>query len=134
MSTSITQLPGTAASSTPIEDANVLSVIDEMQQVVAPAQPTVAPPPALRMMVPPPMSYGASKGVGADAGAWMDKDRAQKALVAAVIALALFYPGSLQMVYSKLPRFEAFFASYDLMIRAALFAVVIYLLLWKLDL
>ena len=121
MSTSITQLPGTAAASTPIEDINVLNVIDEMQQVVQ--QPPIhAPMPmqqAVRMVVQP--------------SPWMDKDRAQRALIAAVIALAIFYPGSMQVIYSKLPRFEGFFASYDLLIRAVLFAVVIYLLLWKLE-
>lgn len=128
MSTPITQLSSTAAASAPIEDINVLSVIDEMQQIAAPQAPAAAPRP---IMMPP--HYMAHQPKVAATCPWMDRDRGQKALIAAAIALAIFYPGTMQAIYSKLPKFESIFTSYDLIIRALLFAVVIYILLWKLD-
>lgn len=125
MSTPIAQLPNNGAPASPLEDASVLNVIDEMERASrgpAPQAP-MQPPPAFRMPVAPPQQAGL-----------IDKDKAQLAAMAAVIALVIFYPASMHVIYSKLPKFESIFTSYDLLIRALLLAVVLYLLLWKLDL
>lgn len=72
-------------------------------------------------------------GAGGAAALWNAR-YAQNAAIAAVIALALFYPASLDAFYQKIPvaRLAALFSSHDKLARAALFAVVIYALLVKL--
>lgn len=63
---------------------------------------------------------------------WWNTENAQRAVIAAVIALILFQPTTLAAVYKISPltnRFE----SYDTYIRTALLAIVLYILLWKFD-
>jgi len=68
-----------------------------------------------------------------DTSKWVDSELAKRAIAAAIIATVLFYPQTMQMVYEKVP-FMAKFTSYDIMIRAALLAIVLYLIMWKLNL
>jgi hypothetical protein len=56
-------------------------------------------------------------------------DLLQKAAIAAVIAFVLFYPKTLAMVYEKLPQLTAF----DPFLRTFLLALVLYLVMWKLN-
>lgn len=118
----------------------------------APAAPSAAPsatpmppygaPPHGAPAMPPGCYFDARSGglvcggdFGGDfggGGLW-DARHAQNAAIAAVVALALFYPASLEAVYQKIPvaRLAALFSSHDKLVRAALFAVVIYALLMK---
>jgi len=76
---------------------------------------------------------GMTGGFGDD-GLWNSR-HAQNAAIAAVIALALFYPASLEAFYQKIPvaRIAALFSSNDKLVRAALFAAIIYVLLLRMN-
>jgi len=99
-------------------------------------QPHGAPP-----MMPPGCYFGPSGGLVCgmtggfgDDGLW-NSQHAQNAAIAAVIALALFYPASLEAFYQKIPvaRIAALFSSNDKLVRAALFAAIIYVLLLRMN-
>ena len=91
--------------------------------------------------MPPPGCYfspsgGLVCGGGGDGGsALWNVAYAQNAAIAAVIALALFYPASLEAFYQKIPvaRIAALFSSNDKLVRAALFAAIIYVLLMRMN-
>ena len=92
-------------------------------------------------MPPPGCYFGPSGGLvcgfgGGDSGsALWNVAYAQNAAIAAVIALALFYPASLEAFYQKIPvaRIAALFSSNDKLVRAALFAAIIYVLLMRMN-
>lgn len=99
-------------------------------------QPHGAPP-----MMPPGCYFGPSGGLVCgmsdgfgDGGLW-NAGHAQNAAIAAAIALALFYPASLEAFYQKIPvaRIAALFSSNDKLVRAALFAAIIYVLLLRMN-
>lgn len=134
MSTPVHQLPQTTAtpSSTapPMDDPEVLSMLNEMETEVQEAtkqQHAVRAPPMPQPMAhahvtPPPapvIKKTSPKGI------W-NMEVAQKAAIYAVIAAILFYPSTMQFIYSKLPKFESIFSSYDVIIRTILLIVVIY--------
>ena len=92
-------------------------------------------------MMPPGCYFGPSGGLVCgmtggfgDEGLWNSR-HAQNAAIAAVIALALFYPASLEAFYQKIPvaRIAALFSSNDKLVRAALFAAIIYVLLLRMN-
>ena len=64
---------------------------------------------------------------------WLNTEFAKRAFIAAVIAGIMFHPKTLTLVYEKVPMLSKF-ESYDLFIRIALLAVVLYILMWKLNL
>ena len=103
------------------------------------------PPGGQPMMygAPPPMppgcyfspNGGLVCGGGDDGASLWNVAYAQNAAIAAVIALALFYPASLEAFYQKIPvaRVAALFSSNDKLVRAALFAAIIYVLLMRMN-
>lgn len=62
----------------------------------------------------------------------IDNEKAKKALIATIAAMIMFYPKTLQFVYEKYPKLSPF-EVYDFFIRAVLLFMIIYLLLWKLN-
>jgi len=141
MSTPIHQLPATASgapsASGPQDDPELLNVLKEMEQEVAAAQGPSHPSPGVQAAPYIPRApHGPQamprQAIAADSSLW-NSERAKNAAIAGVIALVLFYPSTLQAVYGKFPKFSSIFDNYDLLIRALLFAVVLYVLMWKLD-
>lgn len=127
-STPISKIP--AQPTQEAEDPEVLAILKEMQQ----AEPTPQMNPAMTIptMAPPPMMMQRpSNNVVAVnlPKPYFQMDLLQKAAIAAVIAFVLFYPKTLAMVYEKLPQLEAF----DSFLRTFLLAVVLYLVMWKLN-
>lgn len=132
MSTPIQQLPAKPAHDQmpPSEDPEVLSMLDEMEKEVSDAQQANAlrtPPPSVpmqQMMAPPPM-HVPMKRVATKKPLW-DVERAQKAVLYGAIAMVIFYPGTMNLVYSKVPKFETILKPYDFILRTVLVAVAIY--------
>ena len=96
---------------------------------------------APQQMLPPGCYFGPSGGLVCgmsdgfgDGGLW-NAGHAQNAAIAAAIALALFYPASLEAFYQKIPvaRIAALFSSNDKLVRAALFAAIVYVLLLRMN-
>lgn len=135
MSTPINQLPPGNPSTPPVseEDPVVTDVIKEMEKEfkIAPTQhvpvPVHAPPPP---MYTAPLTTPIIKEK--PASKWFHEKSAKRAVIVAVIALVLFYPQDLSAIYNKAPVLSKF-ASYDRLLRAAFFALVLYILFWKLD-
>lgn len=122
------------------EDPTVTDVLREMEQEVAAATQRAAPPPRPSpppMMLPPMQMQAPTRMIVSerDDTAWegmWNPVALQRAGIAAAIALLLFYPATLQLLFDKVPAL-ARFASYDIWIRTALLAVVLYVLMWKLQ-
>lgn len=91
-------------------------------------------PPIQHIMLPP--SPSCANGPLGSLGCLWNSQYAQYAAVATVVAVALFFPAAAAFdnIYSKVPiqKVGALLVSNDRLVRAALFAVVIYFLLWKL--
>ena len=162
MSTPIQHLPaqGGSAGEMP-SDPEVLAVLSEMESEVNSARAAHAasmmPPPVQHLptrVVMPHGSGGVGVGMGDrscyydgaggmrcgmsgafNGGIW-NQTYAQYALIAAAAALVLFYPASLEAVYQKIPvaRVAELFAANDKFVRAAMFALVVYVVLMKLQL
>ena len=125
-STPINKIP--AQTSQEPEDPEVLAILQEMQQVEAPAPvPTITSPP--RYITPLAPSPHVVNVPLPEKPTYFRVDILQKAAAAAIIAFVLFYPKTLSMVYEKLPQLEAF----DPFLRTFLLAVVLYLVMWKLN-
>ncbi len=77
-------------------------------------------------MMPPPPIY--MKGMGAP---WIDKGRLQTAVVATVIAMLLLLP-KLPNIYERFSRI-AFLEPWETYVRAALLALVLYLVMVRLN-
>lgn len=123
-STPINKIPAQASQEP--EDPEVLAILQEMQQAEAPAPSVVTAPP--RYMTPLPSPHVVNVPLPEKA-TYFRVDILQKAAAAAIIAFVLFYPKTLSMVYEKLPQLEAF----DPFLRTFLLAVVLYLVMWKLN-
>lgn len=137
MSTPINQLPpGATSSSSPNDDdPSVTDVIKEMEKefkIAAPVQHIPAPVhvPTPSPMYVAPLTTPVMKEKSSNK--WFHEKSAKRAVIVAVIALVLFYPQDLSAIYNKNPIMSKF-ASYDRLIRAAFFALVLYILFWKLD-
>ena len=127
-STPISKIPAQATQEA--EDPEVLAILKEMQQPEP--TPQVNPAMTIPAMAPPPMMMQRpSNNVVAvnQPKPYFQMDLLQRAAIAAVIAFVLFYPKTLAMVYEKLPQLEAF----DPFLRTFLLALVLYLLMWKLN-
>jgi len=138
MSTPISKIP--VNQNVPIQveshedDPEVQAVLQEVQQPTLPVKvQAYAPPP--QMMNPQQMYQLSHQTMPLQTGAtpFIQTDIAKRAIAAAMIATIIFYPQTLQMVYDKVPALGKF-SSYDSVIRTALLAVVLYILMWKLDL
>lgn len=136
MSTPISQLPkadGRQASPSDTIDPSVTDVLEEMEKEVAAAQKPSAPqqptsPPMYAMYQPPsPPLYMKD----ADAS-WLDVPKIKTAAVATVLAMLLLLP-KVPEIYERFGRI-AFLAPYELYIRAGMLALVLYLLMVRLEL
>lgn len=147
MSTPVTQLPPTTAPPGNVrhdEDQIVADVLSEMQSERHPAHssPSTPPPPApppqivqqymLPSQLPSPSMYGQQHSSEKIFGV-IEKEHAIRAAVAALVALVLFYPESLSSVYGKIPTLGSHLEQYDKLVRALLLAVLLYVLMWKLN-
>lgn len=115
------------------DDPEVQAVLQEVQQAHQPppmvqTQMYQLPP---RMSSPPQMAP--TQVNPSNTSSWFQHDLAKKAIFAAILAGILFHPKSLTLLYEKVPMLNRF-ESYDLFIRIALLAVVLYGLMWKLHL
>lgn len=139
MGTPITQLPATPngiqGNIKHDEDQVVADVIKEMNISKDAQLPLHQPQPQViqQYMLPQsiPHTYVSSKaslvfGV-------LDKTLVTRATVAAIVALALFYPETLSNVYSKVPSLGAVFEKYDKVVRALLLMMLLYIIMLKLD-
>ena len=156
MSTPIQQLPSPAAQSAPTtplpEDPDVMNVLQEVEREVAaamsarsaatsPTPPMQAPMPQAPAAPPAPLpvqAHGAhatpifsSHCAGGVCPMFWNSQHAQYAAIAAVLALALFYPNSLETFYQRIPKISGVLTQNDKFVRAALFAAVVYAILWK---
>lgn len=140
MSTPLNQLPSTSSHSGNPPDPEVINIIQDMvDQEIAAASATG---PSSSAATPAPMQVQTSQPVVSvpihcpmkPSGMYWNSLHAQHAMLAAIIALVLFYPPTLQVAYAKFPKLSGIFESYDMLIRAALFAGFIYFLLMRLDL
>lgn len=112
-----------------------------MQQAPMPAPPSAAPAVNSALVTPLPMPmppHGAhatpifsSHCTGGVCPLFWNSQHAQYAAIAAVLALALFYPNSLETFYQRIPKISGVLMQNDKFVRAALFAVVVYAILWK---
>lgn len=136
MSTPISKIP--VNQNVPIQaesqedDPEVQAILQEVQQPKLPVNvQAYSPPPMMNSQQMYQISH--SLPVKEDTSSFIQTDIAKRALAAAIIATIIFYPQTLQMLYEKVPVLGKF-SSYDSVIRTALLALVLYLLMWKLDL
>lgn len=131
MSTPINQLPANKPTTATIpDDPEVLNVLDEMEKEVKSAAkvnsaPMMMPPPPASMMMPP-HQHPHIQIKRVSGNKWVNKEVMQRAGIVAVLAAILFYPKTLQTLYSTVPKL-AFLEKFDVVVRAALLAVVVYL-------
>ena len=117
------------------EDPEVLSILKEMSDSERPPAP---PPPRQQAYKPspPPKAYPPPSANVVQHNlpkSYIQQDLLQKAVVAAIIAAVMFYPKTLEILYTKFPIMEKF-QSFDSIIRVVLLALVLYVLMWKLNL
>lgn len=148
MSTPISALPNTPPSGAAVADPEIMAVLQEVEhevqaaaQAAQAAQATAQVAQArmgggggLQHILLPPSPSCANGPLGAVGCMW-NAQYAQYAAVATVVAVALFFPAAAAFdgIYAKVPKLGALLVSNDRIVRAALFAVVIYLILWKLQ-
>lgn len=153
MSTPINKLPSQSntqpianAPPTSEDDPFVTDVISEMENEFAVSNPPRAahaaaptPTPALGASsgYAPPFQHGPyptpSPTISSHApSSYIDIAVAKRATICAVVALVLFYPFETGMIYEKL-KFLAQLQPYERVVRALLLAILIYVLLLKLD-
>lgn len=136
MSTPINQLPQNKPTSATLpDDPEVLNVLSEMEQEVQSATransmpiPQPAPQPTPVMMMTPPPSNVQIRRISPStlSGKWINTDVMQRAGIVAAIALIAFYPKTMEYVYA-VPKF-AFLEQYDVIVRAVLLGVIVYIL------
>lgn len=139
MSTPIHQLPKGTQPAPPLpEDSDAQAMLTELEQEVAAAKQAyappaqVAPPPPQIIHTAPVQAPKAAARPSMIASMW-NQQYAQYATIAAALALVFFYVG-LNSVYDRIPKVGSVIANYDKFVRAAMFAVVIYVLLVRLEL
>lgn len=117
------------------DDPEVLSILKEMSDSERPApppprQPTYKQPPPPPKAYPPPSANVVQHNLPKP---YIQQDILQKAVAAAIIAAVMFYPKTLEILYTKFPIMEKF-QSFDSIIRVVLLALVLYIFMWKLNL
>lgn len=130
MSTPVNQLPNNKPSSTALpDDPDVLNVLQEMEQEVKTATKAAMQPQQMAMPPPPPQmvtAYPPSIQMKkAPTNRWIDYDIMKRAGIIAVLALVIFYPKTLESLYSSFPQL-AILEKFDIGVRAFLLAVVVY--------
>lgn len=126
------------------DDSEVISILKEMaesdnkstvqspppnyQIPTPPPQINYNPPPAQAPQRPPPPQIVNVKLPKP----YIQQDLIQKAVIASIIAAILFYPKTLDIVYSKFPIMQKV-APFDPLIRVFLLTIILYLLMWKLN-
>lgn len=143
MSTPINQLPQNKPTSATIpNDPEVLNVLSEMEQEVQSAAranslpipaPAPAPAPAptptpmptapMTMMMSPPNVQIRRTTVSHK---WLNTDVMQRAGIIAAIALVIFYPKTMEYIYT-VPKL-AFLEQYDIIVRALTLGIAVYFL------
>jgi hypothetical protein len=116
------------------DDPEVLNVLQEMEQEVKTATAAakapmhqMAPPMMPQMMMAPPAQFQIKRAQPSSGLAkWVNYDIMQRAGVIAAIAVIAFYPKTLETVYSSFPQ-VAFLQKFDIIVRATLLAIVVYL-------
>lgn len=118
------------------DDPEVLSILKEMSESERPAPPPPPPRQQPYKQPPPPKAYPPPSANVVQHNlpkSYIQQDLLQKAVIASIIAAVLFYPKTLDILYSKFPIMEKF-QSFDSIIRVVLLALVLYVLMWKLNL
>lgn len=115
------------------DDPEVQAVLQEVQQrqptpTAVQTQMYAIPSPPQMMMAAPRVTVATES-----TNPWVQQDMAKKAVIAAVLAALLFHPKTLTLLYERVSFLQKF-ESYDLWIRMALLAVVLYVLMIKLKL
>lgn len=133
-STPIANIPVTAnvqvKEETHEDDPEVQAILNEVQAPKM-GSPSVVPPVA-RSNYQGMVYANAPPVVIENKPSWIHMEYGKRALVAAVVAAFLFYPQTFQMIYEKVPSLSKF-ASYDMLIRTALLAIVLYVFMLKLN-
>jgi len=147
MTTSIQSLPNNTTVTTSLvdEDPMVKEVLDEMEQQMQRSQGPMhpgsqvpsGPYPSSTIVMPirtaQPVYYQPQQYTLQQVSApWWNVETAQRAALAAAIAFAIFHPSILASIY-KTSTTAARFESYDSYIRTALLAVILYAIMWKLE-
>ena len=138
MSTPVSNLPPTTAAPGNVrhdEDQIVADVMNEMRTAQQKQNaPPPSPPPAhvvqqyvLPTHLPPPVARDDTLFNV------LDKTNTIRAVTAAFVALLLFYPESFASLYEKIPTLGVYLDTYDKIVRAILLAVVLYVIMWKLQ-
>ena len=144
---------------TQLEDPVIADVINEMEREVQQQRPPQAPPqqymqpqappqqymqqPQQQFRQPPqvqhsfqqqyPVQYPQPSGFfGNQYASWVNTPHAQRAILAAIIAAFIFYPFETGVIYEKIP-FLSNMHEHDRLIRTFFLAVVLYVLLLKVN-
>jgi hypothetical protein len=144
---------------TQLEDPVIADVINEMEREVQQQRPPQAPPqqymqpqappqqymqqPQQQYRQPPqvqhsfqqqyPVQYPQPSGFfGNQYASWVNTPHAQRAILAAIIAAFIFYPFETGVIYEKIP-FLSNMHEHDRLIRTFFLAVVLYVLLLKVN-
>lgn len=130
MSTPINQLPANKpVTATVPEDPEVLNVLKEMEEEVktatkANAQHVVVPHVQHINIAPQP--HHMIQPMHPPSTRWIDQQAVQHAGIVAILALVAFYPNLLDNLYNTSPYLEML-AKFDLIVRAALLSVAVYI-------
>lgn len=143
MSTPVSQLPPSAAPPSNVrhdEDQIVADVLSELQNERRPPPPPSPPQHHVASVqqymlpsAPPYPSQQQQQNHGDLLFGVIQKELAIKVVVAALAALLIFYPDSLSDIYSKIPTVGDHLITYDKFVRTILLAVLLYVLILKLD-
>ncbi len=140
-STPVSKIPAQSVSTNEEEDdSEVISILKEMAASENPVQtpPTyhMPPPPQpthYNPPPPPPRPAPPSQVVQVKLPkSYIQQELIQKAVIAAIIAAVMFYPKTFEILYSKFPMLQKV-APFDPILRVFLLAVILYLLMWKLN-
>jgi len=110
-------------------DPEVLAILNEMKE----AEPKPAPAAPVPMNIPmaAPVVRHVPVPVVVKDKSYVNIELVKRAALAAALAYVMFYPGILDAVYAKIPIGNLM--AFDSVIRVFLLAVVLYLLMWKLN-
>ena len=146
MSTPINQLPPPTANTRQIapqtseDDQEVTDVIYEMEKEFSSSQPPQQrPQPQYTPQQSPPQNYQPHYSPPPNFtynqqpyNKYYDLPTAKRAVICALVALVIFYPFELGLIYEKVP-FLNMLQPYERAVRALLLAALIYVLLLKLN-
>ncbi len=114
------------------EDPDVQAVLQEVQK---PAFISLPPSVASQPVYHQPVYHQPNVQIYTQSSSplsWIQKDIAKRAMLAAIIASVFFYPKTFELIYQKVPVLSKVNA-FEWYIRILLLAVVLYILMWKLN-